>query len=74
VTQNLSGSNAVSVTVGNLPSGCGGATLYLTVNDGSASSSGSAAVPAGGGSVTITLAAAVAVTSGEESDLVMAGP
>src|SRR5438477_257501 len=72
--ENLSGSNAVSVTVGNLPAGCAGATLSLTLNNGSASSSGSATVPAGGGTATVILAAGVAVTSGEESDLVMAGP
>ena len=74
LVENLSGSNAVSVTVGNLPAGCAGATLSLTLNNGSASSSGSATVPAGGGTVTVTLAGGVAVTSGEESDLVMAGP
>ncbi len=74
VTQNLSGSNVISVTVSNLPSSCGNATLPVAVNNGTASSSGSAAVPAAGGSVTVTLAAAVAVSTAETTDLVVLGP
>ncbi len=74
VLQNLSTSTVVSVTVGALPSTCGGATLQVTVNNGVTNSSGSAAVPAGGGSVTVTLAVAVAVTAWEQTDLVLVGP
>jgi len=74
VTQNLSGSNVISVTVSGLPSTCGGATLQVALNNGSTSSSGSASVPSGGGSVTVTLAAAVAASTTEESDLVVVGP
>jgi hypothetical protein len=74
VIQNLSASNAVSVTVSNLPSGCGGATIQVTVDNGSTSSSGSATVPSGGGSITVSLASAVAVAVDEETDVVLTGP
>ena len=74
VVQNVSGTNVVSVTVSSLPSGCGSATLQVTVNNQVTSSGGSAAVPAGGGSVTVTLAAAVAITAVEQIDLVLTGP
>lgn len=74
VLQVLSGSNVVSVTVSSLPSGCGGATLQATLNNGTTSSSGSATVPAGGGSVTVTLASAIALGQVDEIDLVLTGP
>lgn len=74
VLQNLSAGTVISVTVGGLPAACGGATLQLTVNNGVTNSSGSVTVPAGGGSVTVVLAAAVAVTSAEQTDLVLVGP
>jgi hypothetical protein len=74
VAQNLSGTSVASVTVGTLPSGCGGATMQVTVNNGATNSSGSAAVPAGGGSVTVTLTAPVAVTAWGQTDLVLVGP
>lgn len=73
-TSNLSGTSVVSVTVGNLPAACGGATIQVAVNNGAASSTGSATVPAGGGSVTITLAATVAVATTMQTDVVMSGP
>jgi hypothetical protein len=74
VQQVLSGSNVVSVTVSSLPSGCGGATLQATLNNGTTSSSGNATVPAGGGSVTVTLASAIAIGQVDEIDLVLTGP
>jgi hypothetical protein len=74
VLQVLSGSNVVSVTVSALPSGCGGATLQATLNNGTTSSSGSTTVPAGGGSVTVTLASAIAIGQVDEIDLVLTGP
>lgn len=74
VLQNLSGTNVVSVTVGNLPSTCGGATLQAAVSNGSTSSTGSATVPSGGGSVVVTLGAAVALAAADETDLVLTGP
>lgn len=74
VLQNLAVSTVTSVTVGALPSACGGATLQVTVNNGISNSSGSAAVPVGGGSVTVTLAVAQAVTAWEQTDLVLVGP
>jgi hypothetical protein len=74
VLQVLSGSNVVSVTVSSLPSGCGGATLQATLNNGTTSSSGSTTVPAGGGSVTVTLASAIAIGQVDEIDLVLTGP
>jgi hypothetical protein len=74
VIQNLSGSTVISITVSNVPSGCGGAALQVSVNNQTASSSGTATVPAGGGSVTVTLGTAVAIALAEEVDLVMVGP
>jgi hypothetical protein len=74
VIQNLSAATVISVTVSSLPSGCGNATLQVTVNNLITSSSGSATVPSGGGSVTVTLATAVAITAAEEIDLVLTGP
>jgi hypothetical protein len=74
VIQNTAAATVISVTVSNLPSGCGNATLQVTVNNQVTSSSGSATVPAGGGSVTVTLAVAVAIAASEEIDLVLTGP
>jgi hypothetical protein len=74
VLQNLSGSNAVSVAVSGLPASCGGATVQVTLNNGTTNSSGSGTVPGGGGSVTVTLASAVAVSTTEQIDLVITGP
>ena len=74
VIQNLSGTTVVSVTVSNLPSACGGASLQVTVNNQVTSSGGSTTVPAGGGSVTVTLGVAVAITAVEQVDLVLTGP
>ena len=74
VFQNLSVGTVVSVTVGNLPVACGGATLQVTVNNGVTSGSGSISVPAGGGSVTVVLGIAPLVTAAEQTDLVVIGP
>ena len=74
VVNNLTGSNVVSVTVSNLPAGCGGATVQVAVNNGSASSTGAATVPAAGGSLTVALAAAVADTTFAQTDVLLTGP
>lgn len=74
VLQNLSGSNVASVTVTSLPVACGGATLQVTVNNGTTTGSGSASVPAGGGSVTVSLSATPAVSAVEQTDIVLVGP
>jgi hypothetical protein len=74
VVQNLSVSTVISVTVGGLPAACGGATLQVTVNNGTVNAAGSAAVPAGGGTVTVTLGSAPAVAAAEQTDLVLIGP
>ena len=52
---NLSSSNVVSVAVSGIGSGCAGATMKVTVNNGTTASSGSGTVPAGGGSLTVTV-------------------
>ena len=74
VLQNLTAGTVASVTVSGLPAACGGATLQVTVNNGSTNSSGSATIAAGGGATTVTLALAVAVTASEQTDLVIVGP
>jgi len=74
VIPNLTTTTVTSVTINNLPSGCGGATIQVSVNNQVTSSTGTSTVPAGGGSVTVTLAAAVAVAVVEEIDLVVTGP
>lgn len=71
---NLSGSTVSSVTVAGIPSTCGGATLKVTVNNGSVNATGSIAVPVGGGSVTAILGVATAVTAAQQTDLVLIGP
>jgi len=74
IFQNLSVGTVVSVTVAGLPASCGGALAQATVNNGSVNSSGSTTVPGGGGAITVVLGAAVAVTAGEQTDLVLTGP
>ena len=74
VIQNLTASTVASVTVSGLPAGCGGATVQVAVNNGTASSSGSAAVPGAGGSVTVTMAVPPAVSATEQIDLLLVGP
>ena len=74
VIQNVTGTTATSVTVSNLPAGCAGATIQVTVNNQVTSSSGSSTVPGGGGSVTVSLGVAVAITAIEQIDLVITGP
>jgi hypothetical protein len=74
VTQNLSGSNVVSVTVGSIASACGGASISATVDNGTANSTGSSTVASAGGSVTVTLASAVAAKDADEIDVSITGP
>lgn len=74
VTQNLSGSNVVSVTVAGISSTCGNGVLSAAVDNLTASSSGSVTIPAGGGSVTATLGAAVALKDVERVDVSISGP
>lgn len=74
VFQDLSAGTIVSVTVGGIPATCGGALLQVGVHNGVTSGSGSATVPAGGGSLIVTLAMAVAVTTIEQTDLLLVGP
>lgn len=74
VAPNLSSGTIVSVTVGGLPSACGGATLQAAVNNGSASATGSTAVPAGGGAVTVTLSSAPSLVAADQIDIVLVGP
>lgn len=74
VTQTLSGSNVVSVTVAGISSTCGNGTLTAAVDNLTSASSGSATIPAGGGSVTATLASAVAAKDVERIDVSILGP
>jgi len=74
VLPNLAGTSVVSVTVRSLPAACGGATIQVAVNNGSASSSGSDTVAGGGGSVTVALANLVPATTTEQIDIVLVGP
>jgi hypothetical protein len=74
VLNNLSGSNVASVTVSGIPSGCGGATLQLAVNNGSASGSGSTTIPVSGGSVTVSISPAVAASANQQTEVLITGP
>jgi hypothetical protein len=65
---NLSSSNVVSVAVAGVASGCAGATLKVTVNNGTTTSSGSASVPAGGGSMTVTVTS-IALSQSMSNDI-----
>ena len=70
----LSGSTVSSVSVGGLPAACGGATLRVTVNDGTVAGSGSATVPVVGGSLVVTIASSPTLTTHVEIDAVLEGP
>jgi hypothetical protein len=74
VFQNLASGNITSVTVSGLPGSCGGATIKVTVDNGSTTASGSTSVPGGAGSVTVTLAGTIAATTTERTDIVLMGP
>jgi hypothetical protein len=74
VIQTLSGANVASVTVSNLPAGCGSAAVQVTVNNGAVNGSGSNTVPGAGGSVTITLIPTPAAATYEQTDIVLTGP
>jgi hypothetical protein len=66
---NLVTTTVSTVTISNIDSPCGGATLKITVNNGITFSSGTATVPGGGGSATATLAVAVALTQSMENEI-----
>jgi hypothetical protein len=70
----LSGSAVGSVTVGTLPTTCGGATLKVTVDTGSSTGSGSTTVPAGGGSVTVPITVAPTLDADVRIDILLDGP
>jgi hypothetical protein len=74
VTPTLSGSNVASLTVGNVPVACGGATLQATMSNGATSGSGSVVVPGAGGSVVVALSPAPALTTATTTHLVFVGP
>ena len=75
VIHNLSSGNVSSVTLSGIPATCGGATVQVTVRNGSSSfSSGSGSIPGPGGPITVTLGSAVAVSTSMQTDLVMLGP
>lgn len=63
-----------SVIVSTLPAGCGGATLKVSVNNGTASGSGSVTVPGGGGSVSVPISVAPLLDANVQTDLVLEGP
>lgn len=72
--QTVATTSVTGVVVSGFPSACGGATVQVTVNNGSVNSSGSGTVPAGGGSVTVTLASSVAVAASDQIDIAVTGP
>ena len=74
VIQTVVTTSVTGIVVSGFPSTCGGATVLVTVNNGSVNSSGSGTVPAGGGSVTVTLASVVAVAVSDQIDLAVTGP
>jgi hypothetical protein len=74
VTPVLTSANVSGVAVSGLPAACAGATLLLTVHNGTTSGAGSAVVPAGGGSVTVTLGSPTALATSTRVDLLLQGP
>jgi hypothetical protein len=72
--QYVSGSDVVAVIVDGVASACGGATLSVTVDNGSASGSGSAAVPAGGGRVTVLITPTVPLLDSHRVSVRIIGP
>ena len=61
-------------TISNLDSGCAGATLAVTANNGTSTSSTSATIPSGGGTVTVTFSPTLSYVSNAEIDAVVTGP
>lgn len=63
-----------SVSVGVLPSACGGGILQVGVTAGGTSGTGSMTVPAGGGTVTVTLSPQPPLGTVTSSSAVIVGP
>ena len=74
VTPILTVSTVSSVTVSALPAACGGATLAVTVDDGTTTGSGSVVIPSGGGSVSVPITGTAALLASVRIDLVILGP
>lgn len=74
VTPTLAVANVASITVGNVPRACGGATLQATVSNGVTTGSGSVTVPAGGGSMVVVLSPTPPLTTAMKTYLVFVGP
>jgi hypothetical protein len=74
VVQVLTGNNVSSVTISGIAAACGGGSLSVTVNNGTANSTGTAAVPGGGGSMTVALASTVLMKDSDEIDVSITGP
>jgi hypothetical protein len=74
VVYTISGANFSGVTIGQIASACGGASLSATINNGTANSTGTGTVPAGGGSLAVTFAAAVPAKDSTQLDISVNGP
>ncbi|MCV0402739.1 MAG: hypothetical protein K5924_03400 [Chloroflexi bacterium] len=74
VTPALTATTISSVTVGAVPSACGGATLNVTADDGTSAASGTAVIPGGGGTVSVALTGAASLLTSVRVDLVIVGP
>ncbi|MGA2282695.1 MAG: hypothetical protein ABSH07_03305 [Candidatus Dormibacteria bacterium] len=77
VVETVTTKYVTGVTVSNIPSSCGGATLSLTMAEGTTTfySPASQTVPTGGGTVTLTIPTNdIPVTAAAEADIVMTGP
>lgn len=74
VTPVLTVATISSVTVGAIPSTCGGASLNVTADNGTSTASGSATVPGAGGTVSVALTGTASLITSVRVDLVIVGP
>ena len=74
VTPVLTASTVTSVTVSTFPPACGGATMAVTVDNGTTTGTGSVVIPGGGGSVSVPITGTAALLASARVDFVILGP
>jgi len=71
----VGGANISSLSLGNIPATCAGATLTATLNNnGGTTRTVTGTVPAGGGTMSLTITPTVPLTVAAQVDIVMTGP
>jgi hypothetical protein len=76
LTQTVSSAKVASVTVGSIPSACGGGKLYVTVYDGTTvGTTGAQTIPAGGGTMSaVAVSPQPNASASNQSSILIQGP